>query len=43
MEHRYYDMVQYGDLFTETGKEMTRMVFSGLANPDNYPIYLHCT
>ena len=43
VEHRYYDMVMYEGIFTENGKEKIRSVFSDLANPDNYPIYLHCT
>ena len=43
VEHRYYDMVMYAEIFTDAGKEKVRMVFSDLANPDNYPIYLHCT
>ena len=41
--HKYYDMVMYGDIFTENGKEKIRDVFVDLANRDNYPIYLHCT
>ena len=36
-------MVQYDGIFTDYGKEKIRMVFADLANPDNYPIYLHCT
>ena len=43
VEHIYYDMVMYENIFTDDGKEKIRMVFSDLANPDNYPIYLHCT
>lgn len=43
VEHRYYDMVMYEEIFTENGKEKIRAVFSDLANPDNYPVYLHCT
>lgn len=43
VEHRYYNMVMYDAVFTEAGKEKIRMVFSDLANPDNYPVYLHCT
>lgn len=27
---------------TEGGKENLRAVFSALANPDNYPVYIHC-
>ena len=36
-------MVMYDDIFTDYGKEKVRMVFADLADPDNYPIYLHCT
>lgn len=43
VEHKYYDMVMYDDIFTDHGKEKVRMVFSDLSNPDHYPIYLHCT
>ncbi len=43
VDHKYYSMVMYGDVFTEEGKERVRAVFADLANPDNYPIYLHCT
>lgn len=43
VEHRYYGMVEYSGIFTEEGKEKIRMIFADLANPDNYPIYLHCT
>ena len=43
VEHRYYDMVAYADIFTEDGKEKIRAVFSDFANPGNYPVYLHCT
>lgn len=43
VEHRYYDMVMYDEIFTKAGKEKVRMVFADLANPNNYPVYLHCT
>ena len=43
VEHIYYDMVMYADVFTDNGKDKIRMVFSDLSEPDNYPIYLHCT
>lgn len=39
----YYDAVQYEDIFTEEGKANMRAIFADLADPDNYPIYLHCT
>ena len=41
--HKYYDMVLYNDIFTDEGKEKVKEVFTDLANPDNYPIYMHCT
>ena len=43
VSHKYYDMEMYSGIFTDAGKEKVRAVFSDLANPDNYPIYLHCT
>lgn len=43
VEHKYYDMVMYLNIFNESGKEKIREVFADLANPDNYPIYMHCT
>ena len=43
VDHKYYNMVMYDDIFTDYGKEKVRMVFADLADPDNYPIYLHCT
>lgn len=35
-------MPQYTDVFLEENKENVRAVFSELANPSNYPMYLHC-
>lgn len=43
VDHKYYEMVMYEDIFTEVGKAEIRDVFADLANPSNYPIYLHCT
>ena len=41
--HKIYDMVLYEQIFTEAGKAKVKEVFTDLANPDNYPIYMHCT
>ena len=41
--HKYYDMAMYEEIFTDEGKEKVKEVFTDLANPDNYPIYMHCT
>lgn len=43
VEHNYYNSPAYSDVFSSNGKEKIRRIFSDLANPDNYPIYLHCT
>lgn len=43
VQHFYYDALQYHYAFTPTGMEAVRRVFTDLANPDNYPAYLHCT
>ena len=43
VEHKYYNAPQYEDIFTEDGKAKMKNIFTDLANPDYYPIYLHCT
>lgn len=43
VEHTYYDAMMYGFIFDDFGKNQIRAVFSDLADPDNYPIYMHCT
>ncbi len=41
--HKYYDSYQYSDVFSDYGKEVTKTIFRDLADPDHYPMYLHCT
>lgn len=42
--HKFYNNApQYEDIFTDEGKAKIKAIFTDLANPDNYPIYLHCT
>lgn len=43
VEHKYYDMAMYEDIFTEEGMERVKAVFTDLANEKNYPMYIHCT
>ena len=43
VEHIYYDVQMYASIFTDEGKESVRAVFSNLAKPEKYPVYLHCT
>lgn len=42
-EHFYYNAIQYEHAFTAEGKEAVRKLFADLAEPANYPAYLHCT
>lgn len=42
-QHIYYDAIQYEHAFTPEGKEVVRRLFADLAEPANYPAYLHCT
>ena len=41
--HKNYPVGQYSDVLTEGGGMVVRNVFADLADPDNYPMYLHCT
>lgn len=43
VKHIYYGVGGYTDIFDPAGKEAVRSVFSDLANPDHYPVYMHCT
>jgi protein-tyrosine phosphatase len=42
-EHIYYNAIQYEGAFSEKGREAVRKLFADLAEPANYPAYLHCT
>ena len=41
--HKNYDMVLYDQVLTAKGKARIKEIFDDLADPDNYPIYMHCT
>ena len=43
VEHKYFNMVFYSACFTDKGKAVVKDIFTELANPDNYPIYIHCS
>ena len=43
VEHKYYNMPMYSDVFTDAGKAAVKSVFSDLADKNKYPVLMHCT
>lgn len=43
VEHKYYSMVMYDAIDTDEGRAAMYIAFKDLANPKNYPMYMHCT
>ncbi len=41
--HHFFDAPAYGDIFAEESKPILRDIFAELAEPDNYPMYMHCS
>lgn len=39
----FYDAAQYQTIVYDVNAERTRAIFSALAKPEAYPVYMHCT
>ncbi len=43
VKHKFYNAPAYGAVFNSDFKQTLKNVFSDLAEPNNYPMYMHCT
>ncbi len=43
VSHAFYNSPAYSGIFTADGQAKLRTIFQTLADPESYPIYLHCT
>lgn len=43
VEHIYYGMPMYTEIFSDWGRSQMREICAVLADESNYPVYIHCT
>lgn len=43
VKHKFYDAPLFGYIYSKDYREQLLEVFADLADPTNYPMYLHCT
>jgi hypothetical protein len=43
VRHSFFNAPQYGEIFLSWKLEDMQRIFAALAEPSNYPMYMHCT